>query len=123
MSKLLLSIVLLIFTRSVAVAQAPAPTPPSATQRAANAAWNSRDWPRAAETYGALVREDTTLAQPFMRLAVALTELGRYAEARQNLAIAAGKGSPPPQVAYRRALNMMEACRLEVPPGAVSPSA
>ncbi|MGK2960619.1 MAG: tetratricopeptide repeat protein [Gemmatimonadaceae bacterium] len=107
MPKTILFVVLVLIPSSVSFAQAPAApaaAPPSATRQAANAAWNSRDWPRAAETYSALVKEDTTGGQPYFRLAVALTELGRYAEARQNLAVAARKGAPPPQVAYRRAL-------------------
>ncbi len=93
-----------MLVRSPAIAQTPAPSPISAARQAANAAWNSRDWPRAAEAYAALVREDTTLAQPYLRLAVAQTEIGRYAEARQNLAVAERKGIAPQQVAYRRAL-------------------
>lgn len=78
----------------------------SAAQQAAAAvdAWNARDWTRAAQAYSELIKADTTLAQPYVRLAVALTALGRYDEARKNLAIAQRRGAPPSQVAFRSAL-------------------
>ena len=108
-SKAILCVVLVMIKFTPSFAQAPAapaaaPPPPSASVRAANTAWNSRDWPRAVEAYSALLKDDTTLAHPYLLLAVALTEIGRYAEARQNLATAARKGAPATQIAYRRAL-------------------
>ena len=85
-------------------APAPAPAVPPAVQQAAANAWNARDWQRVVETYRALVNADSTLAMPHLRLAVGLTELGRYAEARRELAIAARRGTAPQQVAFRRAI-------------------
>jgi len=73
-------------------------------QQAANDAWNTRDWARAAEAYAAVARADTTLPQPRLRLAVALTALGKYSEAMQHLAAAEKLGAPVPQVAFRMAL-------------------
>ena len=73
-------------------------------QRAAAEAWNARDWTRAAEAYTALVKADTTAVLPHMRLGVALTLLGRHAEARKEIESAARKGAAPAQVAFRMAL-------------------
>jgi hypothetical protein len=73
-------------------------------QRAAAEAWNARDWARAADAYGALVKADSTVLMPQMRLGVALTALGRYAEARKQIASAEKKGAAVPQVAFRMAL-------------------
>ena len=94
---------------SSAAPQSPAQAPPAASLpapllQAASDAWNARDWARVVESYTAVVRADSTLALPHLRLAVGLTELGRYADARRHLAIAQRRGSPPQQVAFRRAL-------------------
>jgi hypothetical protein len=91
-------IILAVLVCSTARAQA---TP---LQQAANDAWNKRDWARAAEAYSALMRADTTLPQPHVRLAVALTALGKYSEATSHLAMAEKLGAPVPQVAFRLAL-------------------
>ena len=73
-------------------------------QRAAADAWNARDWTRAADAYASLAKADTTAVLPQMRLGVALTVLGRYAEARKAIEFAARKGASPAQVAFRMAL-------------------
>lgn len=82
-------------------------------QRAAADAWNKRDWARAAETYAALVKADTTVAVSHLRLGVALTALGRYEEARKEIASAERKGAPPPQAAFRMALVEAGAGRID----------
>ena len=73
-------------------------------QREASDAWNRRDWPRAAAAYEKLIKADTTIALPYVRLGVALTALGRYDEARKQIAIAERKGAPVLQTAFRMAL-------------------
>lgn len=67
-------------------------------QRAAADAWNARDWARVAEAYASLSKTDTITALPHMRLGVALTALGRYAEARKEVEFAAKKGAPLPRL-------------------------
>ena len=67
-------------------------------------AWNNRDWQRAADAYASLVKTDTIAPLPYVRLAIALTELGKYDEAKKQIAIAERKGVAPFQVAFRRAL-------------------
>ena len=103
MPQIMCVIVLLAITFSTASAQT-TPPPPNPVQQAANAAFNNRDWPKVVEGYTALIRADTTLAQSYMRLAIALTALGRYSEAKEQLAIAERRGTAPPQNAFRRAL-------------------
>ena len=83
------------------------------TAAAAADAWNARDWARAAQAYDALAKADTSLAQPYLRLAVALTALGRYDDARKNLAIAQRRGAPASQVAFRTALIEAGAGRID----------
>ena len=73
-------------------------------QAEANAAWNARDWGRAADAYATIANADTTLVQPRVRLAIALTALGKYAEAVPYIASAERLGAPVPQVAFRMAL-------------------
>lgn len=73
-------------------------------QRAAAEAWSARDWTKAREAYGALVKADTTLALPHLRLGVALTALGRYAEAKKEILSAESKGAPTGQAAFRLAM-------------------
>ena len=85
----------------------------SELQRAAADAWNNRDWSRVAETYASLVNADTTVAVSHLRLGVALTVLGRYDEARKEIASAEKKGAPPPQAAFRMALIEAGAGRLD----------
>jgi hypothetical protein len=71
---------------------------------AASDAFNKRDWARAADAYAAVVKADTSIAPNYVRLAIALTELGRFQEAKQQIAIAERRGAAQPQVAFRRAL-------------------
>ena len=71
---------------------------------AASDAFNKRDWARAADAYTALVKADTSIAPNYIRLAIALTELGRFQEAKKQIAIAERRGAAQPQVAFRRAL-------------------
>jgi len=98
-------IVLLSIFASTTSAQTTAPPPPpNPVLQAANAAFNTRDWAKVVENYSTLIKADTTLAQPYMRLAIALTALGRYSEAKEHLAIAERRGTAPPQNAFRRAL-------------------
>ena len=73
-------------------------------RKAASDAWNNRDWERAAQAYETITRTDTTLALPYLRLGIALTELGKYDEAKKQIAIAAKKGAAPFQTAFRLAL-------------------
>jgi hypothetical protein len=73
-------------------------------RKVASDAWNNRDWQRAADAYSSLVKTDTSTALPYVRLAVALTELGKYDEARKQLAVAERKGAAPFQTAFRLAL-------------------
>ncbi|HEX6573749.1 MAG TPA: tetratricopeptide repeat protein [Gemmatimonadaceae bacterium] len=73
-------------------------------QKTASDAWNARDWNAAANAYETIVRTDTTAALPYIRLGVALTELGRYDEARKQIAVAERKGAPVLQTAFRLAL-------------------
>ena len=82
-------------------------------QRAAAEAWNARDWQRAVEAYGALVKSDTTVPFPHLRLGIALTALGRFAEARKEIMSAEKKGAPVPQAAFRMALVEAGAGRLD----------
>lgn len=88
-------VVLLSLTFSTARAQL---TP---LQSEANDAWNRRDWVEAASSYASLARTDTTLAQPRLRLAIALTALGRYAEAIPHIVAAERLGAPVFQTAFR----------------------
>ena len=97
MSRICKVVLLSLVTISKASAQTP-------QQAAASDAFNKRDWAATAEAYAALVKSDTTLGPPYVRLAIALTELGRYAEARQQLVVAARRGVAPQQIAFRRAL-------------------
>jgi hypothetical protein len=92
----------LIVVLSLTYSSAKAQTSPA--QAAANEAWNARDWARAATAYEALVRADSTQAQPHMRLGVALTALGRYAEAATHVRAAERLGAPAAQAAFRLAL-------------------
>src|SRR4029078_831207 len=73
-------------------------------QRAASAAWNSRDWNAAVLAYSKLVAADTTQPLPHLRLGAALTALGRYADAKKQLTVAERLGAPTPQSAFRLAL-------------------
>ena len=73
-------------------------------QRAASAAWNARDWNTAVQAYSKLVAADTTQPLPHLRLGAALTAVGRYAEAKKEIAIAERLGAPTPQSAFRMAL-------------------
>ena len=72
-------------------------------QRAASDAWNARDWARAADAYAQVIKADTTLPFPHMRRGIALTALGRYAEARKEIQSAEAKGAPVGQAAFRLA--------------------
>ncbi|HVF39892.1 MAG TPA: hypothetical protein VM939_08325 [Gemmatimonadaceae bacterium] len=91
-------IILAALAHSTATAQVPAL---SAT---ANEAWNKRDWTEVAKAYEAIARVDTTTPLPHIRLGVALTALGRYAEAAAHIKSAEKLGASVPQVAFRRAL-------------------
>ena len=82
-------------------------------QKAAADAFNKRDWPKVAEAYAALVRSDTTNAQQYMRLAIALTALGKYDEAKQNLAMAQRRGVGAPAIAFHHAVIEAGANRLD----------
>jgi len=73
-------------------------------QRIASDAWNARDWVRAADAYAVVAKTDTTTPIPHMRRAVALTALGRYAEARNEILVAQTRGAPPGVVAFRLAV-------------------
>jgi hypothetical protein len=86
---------------SLVVSKASAQSPQAA---AASEAFNKRDWAGAADAYTTLLKSDTSIAGNYVRLAIALTELGRYEDARQQLAIAERRGAAAPQVAFRRAL-------------------
>lgn len=68
-------------------------------QRAAAEAFRLRDWQRVVQLYSALAAKDTTIAQPHLRIAIGLTALGRYAEAKKEIMIAERKGAPPFQAA------------------------
>ena len=72
--------------------------------RIASDAWNARDWARAADAYAAVSKSDTIMPLPHMRRGVALTALGRYAEARQEIEIAEAKGGFAGQAAFRLAV-------------------
>ena len=85
----------------------------SELQGAAADAWNKRDWTRAADAYASLVKADTTIALPHLRLGVALTALGRYDEAKKAIVSAERRGAPVPQVAFRMALVEAGAGRLD----------
>ncbi len=98
MSMVMRFVVIVSLIPSTAGAQSPD------LQATANDAWNERNWVRAAESYAALVRADTTVAPPRVRLAVALTALGRYAEASPHIAAAERLGAPVAQTAFRMAL-------------------
>ena len=93
---------------SLVVSQASAQTPQSAQSpeavAAASQAFNNRDWAKTAELYTALVKADSTIGLQHVRLVIALTELGRYEEAKRQLDIAVRRGVAPPQIAFRRAL-------------------
>jgi hypothetical protein len=82
-------------------------------QRAASDAWNARDWRRVAEAYSTLLKADTTVALPHLRLGVALTALGRYAEAKKEIASAEAKGAPTGQAAFRMAMAEAGAGRID----------
>lgn len=77
---------------------------PSETQRRATEAWVAQDWPRAAEAYQALIREQPRTAQHHFRLAVSLIGLRRHNESRSHLSVAESLGTPASQVAFRLAL-------------------
>jgi hypothetical protein len=95
---------------SLVVSAASAQSPQVA---AASDAFNKRDWARAADAYAAVVRSDTTIAANYVRLAIALTELGRFDDARRELAVAERRGAAAPQVAFRRALIAAAQNRLD----------
>ena len=97
-------ILLSIFASTTSAQTTAPPPPPNPVLQAANAAFNTRDWAKVVENYSTLIKADTTLAQPYMRLAIALTALGRYNEAKEHLTIAERRGTAPPQNAFRRAL-------------------
>jgi len=71
--------------------------------RIASDAWNARDWARAADAYAEVSKTDTTMPLPHMRRGVALTALGRYAEARKEIELAEAKGGFIGQSAFRLA--------------------
>ena len=73
-------------------------------QRAAGDAWNARDWPAVEQKYSELIKADTTLPMPHLRRGVALTALGRYAEAKKEILSAEQKGLFVGQSAFRLAL-------------------
>lgn len=72
-------------------------------QRIASDAFNARDWARAADAYLIVAKTDTVLPLPHMRRAIALTALGRYAEAEKEIAIAESKGAPALMSGFRLA--------------------
>jgi hypothetical protein len=75
----------------------------SEAQRVANDAFIAQDWPKAAEAYQALIRENPRVAQPHFRLGVALMGLRRHNEALPHLVTAESLGTPAAQVAFRMA--------------------
>jgi hypothetical protein len=74
-------------------------------QQAANDAWNKRDYARAVDAYRVLVRADTTLIPPQMRLGVSLIAIGQYGEAKTHFAAAEKLGAPVTQTAFGMALS------------------
>jgi len=82
-------------------------------QRTAGEAWNARDWERVVQAYSSIVKTDTTTVLPHMRLGVAFTALGRYAEARKEIEAAARRGAAPSQVAFRLALVQAGSGRID----------
>ena len=75
----------------------------SEAQRLANSAFVAQEWPKAAEAYAALIRQNPRVAQPHFRLGVALINLRKHNEARPHLVTAESLGTPAAQVAFRLA--------------------
>jgi hypothetical protein len=82
-------------------------------QRAAAQAFNARDWAKVLQLYSTLASQDTTLPAPHLRMAIALTALSRYGEAKKELSIAEKKGAPPFQTAAWMAVVESGAGRLD----------
>jgi Flp pilus assembly protein TadD len=72
----------------------------------ARALYNSRQYARAAETFGLLLEVDPSTAYGYLGLGLSLERLGRLSEARTQLRLAAAMN--PASATYRRALARVE---------------